>query len=148
MKSVFNTDSKFDMPKPTANDINKIIKSLDINKATGPDDILAKFVQMSAIVIACHLSTIAACGISENKYSEHAKTATIRPIFKTNFRTKIENCRSVSLLNMFCQIKESILHENLTFLSRFISAYRKSSNHAAIAPIMSYRNSSNHVLIH
>ena len=27
MKSVFKTDSKFDLPKPTASDINKIIKS-------------------------------------------------------------------------------------------------------------------------
>ena len=57
-KSVFNTDSKFDLPKPTASDINKIIKSLDTNKTTGPDGITVKFVQMSAIVIDCHLSII------------------------------------------------------------------------------------------
>ena len=44
---VFNTDSKFDLPKPTASDINKITKSVDTNKATGPDGIPAKFVQMS-----------------------------------------------------------------------------------------------------
>ena len=58
IKSVFNTDSKFDLPKPTASDINKIIKSLDTNKATGPDGIPAKFVQMSANVTDCHLSNI------------------------------------------------------------------------------------------
>ena len=44
IKSVFNTDSKFDLPKPTASDINKIIKSLDTSKATGPDGIPAEFV--------------------------------------------------------------------------------------------------------
>ena len=81
MKSVFKTDSKFDLPKPTASDINKIIKSIDTNKATGPDDISAKFVQMSSNVIDCHLSNIITCDISKNKYSEHAKTATVRPIF-------------------------------------------------------------------
>ena len=48
IKSVFNTDTKFDLPKPTASDINKIIKPLDPNKATGPDGIPSKFVQMSA----------------------------------------------------------------------------------------------------
>ena len=35
IKSVFNTDNKFDLPKPTASDINKMIKSLDTSKATG-----------------------------------------------------------------------------------------------------------------
>ena len=81
IKSVFNTDSKFDLPKQTASDVNKIIKSLDTNKATGPDGIPAKFLQMSANAIDCHLSNILTCDISKNKYSEHAKTATVRPIF-------------------------------------------------------------------
>ena len=70
------------MPKPAASDINKIIKSLDTNKATRPDGIPAKFVQMSANVIDCNLSNIIACDISKNKYSEHSKTATVRLIFK------------------------------------------------------------------
>ena len=49
IRSVFNTDSKFDLPKPTASaasDIDKIIKSSDTNEATGPDGIPAKFFQM------------------------------------------------------------------------------------------------------
>ena len=78
IKSVFNTDSKFDLPKPTASDINKIIKSLDTNKATGPDGIPAKFVQISANVIDCQLSNIITCDISKNKHSEHAKTASLQ----------------------------------------------------------------------
>ena len=130
-KSVFITDSEFDLPKPTASDINKTIKSLDTNKATGPDRIPAKFVQISSSVIDCHLSNIITCLISKNNYSEHAKTATVRPIFKNDDRTKIKNYRSVSLLNIFSKIYERFLHENLTnyvntFLSKFISAYRKS----------------------
>ena len=58
IKNVFNTDSKFDLPTQTASDINKIIKPLETNKATGPDGIPAKFVQISANVIDCHLSNI------------------------------------------------------------------------------------------
>ena len=77
IKSVFNTDSKFDQPKPTANDINKIIKSLDTNKATGPDAISAKLVKMSANVIDCHLSNVITCDISGNRDSEHAITAMV-----------------------------------------------------------------------
>ena len=92
IKSVFNTDSKFDLPKPTASDINKIIKSLDTNKTTGPDGIPAKFVQMSANLIDCHLSNIISFDLLKNKYSEHAKTATVRQVFKKDDRTKIKNC--------------------------------------------------------
>ena len=67
INSAFNTDSKFDLPKPTVSNTNKIIKSLDTNKAIGPDGIPAKFVQMSASVIDCHLSSIITCDISKNQ---------------------------------------------------------------------------------
>ena len=88
---------------------------------------LAKFVQMLANVIDCHLSNIITCDISKNKYSEHAKTATVRRIFKRDDRTKIKNYRPVSLLNMLSKIYKRVLHENLTnyvntFLSKFILA--------------------------
>ena len=114
MKSVFNSDSKFDLPKPTANDVNKIIKSLDTNKNSEPDSTPIKFVHMSASVIDCNLSNITACDISKNKYSEHAKTATVRQIIKKVYRTKIKNYRPLSLLNMFSNIYERFLYENLT----------------------------------
>ena len=55
----------FDLPKPTASYSNKIIKSLDTNKATRQDGTHAKFVQMSASVIDCHLSNITACDIKK-----------------------------------------------------------------------------------
>ena len=44
IKRFFNTHSKLDLPKPTASGINNIIKSLDTNKATGPDGITVEFV--------------------------------------------------------------------------------------------------------
>ena len=92
-------ENKFDLPYASTSDINKIIKSLNANKTKGPDGISAKFVKMSA-VIDCHLANINN-NISLNKYSKHAKTATIRPIFKKDDRTKIKNYRHVSLLNIF-----------------------------------------------
>ena len=86
---------------------------------------------MSVNVIDCHLANIINNDISLNKYSKHAKTATVRPIFKKNDKIKIKNYRPVSLLNIFSKIYEQLLHENLTnyvntFLSKFISTYRKS----------------------
>ena len=52
--------------------------SLDTNKITGQDGISAKFFQISVSVTNCHLSNIISCDLSENKYSEHAKTAAVR----------------------------------------------------------------------
>ena len=91
---------------------------------------------MSANDIDCHLANIINNDISLNKYCKHTKTAKVRPIFKKDERTNTNSYRPVSLLNIFSKIYERFLHENLTnyvktFLSKFISAYRKSysSNH-------------------
>ena len=40
-----------------------------------------------------HLSNIITCDISKNKCSEHAKTATVRPVFNKDDRTKIKTMR-------------------------------------------------------
>ena len=114
IKSSFDFNSKFELPKPTASDINKIIKSFDTNKTTGPDGISAKYVEKSANIIDCHLSNIITSDISDNQYSEYSKTATVRPIFKKGDRTKVKNYRPVSLLNIVSKIYERFLHENLT----------------------------------
>ena len=87
-------ENTFDLPRDT----NKIIKSLNINKAKGPDGISSKFVKMPANVIDCHLANIInnyIC-ISLNKYLKNAKAATVRPIFKKDDRTKMKNypCKS------------------------------------------------------
>ena len=82
--------------------------------AKGPDGISAKFVKMSGDIIDCHIGVIINKDISNNKFSENAKTATVRPIFKKGVRTKIKNYRPVSLLNIFTKTYEIFLHDNLT----------------------------------
>ena len=82
---------------------------------------------MSASGIDYYPPNIIAYDTSENKRSEYAETATVRPIFKKDDRSKIKNFRHVNLLNMFSKICERFLHENLrnyvnTFLSKFITA--------------------------
>ena len=59
---------------------------------------------MLATIIDCHIANTINKDILENKYSENAKTAIIRTIFKMGNRTKIKNYRSVSLFNIFSKI--------------------------------------------
>ena len=82
IKNLCVPENTFDLPYASTSDINKITKSLNVNKAKGSDGISAKFVKMSANVIDCPLANIINNDISSNKYSKHAKTATVRPIFK------------------------------------------------------------------
>ena len=83
---------------------------------------------MSANVIDCDLAKIINNDMYLNKYSKYAKTATVRPTFKKDDRTK---SFALKVLNIFSKIYERFLHESLTnyvdtFLSKFISAYHKS----------------------
>ena len=77
IKNLCVPENKFDLPYAGTSDINKIIKSLNVNKAKGPDGICAKAFKMSANVIDFHLANIINNDISLNKYSKYAKTATI-----------------------------------------------------------------------
>ena len=78
-----NIENKFDLPYGSTRDIiNKLIKSLNLKRAKGPDDISAKLVKMSGNVLGSHFANTANNDISLNKYSKHAKTTTVRPILK------------------------------------------------------------------
>ena len=69
---------------------------------------------MSANVIDSHFTNIIHKDIDHDNYSENAKTANVRPIFKKDDRTKVKNYRPVSLLNIFSKIYERYIHESLT----------------------------------
>ena len=136
----------FSLPKTNKEEINKIIKSLDITKATGPDDIPAKIIKLAADVVDAHLAKIINCDIETNSFSENAKTAYVSTIHKKNERTNKINYRPVSVLNTFSKICEKYIQEKITpFLdthfSVFLSAYRKkySTNHVLIRMIENWK---------
>ena len=87
IKRKFSSDKEFKLPYANAKDINQIIKSLDVYKAKGSDWISAKFDKMSTDITDFHIANIINKGISENTYSENAKTAHVRLIFKKGDKT-------------------------------------------------------------
>ena len=97
--------------------------------------------------IDSHLAHIINKDLKENKFSENAKTALVRPIYKKD-SSKIKNSRPVSLLNGFSKIYERFLHDSLSNftdkeLSKFVSPYRKSysSNHVLLKLIEDWQKS-------
>ena len=127
IKNNFLNSKPFDSPEPTVKDINTIIKSLDPNKATGPDGIPIKIIKHALNIIDSHFCNIIKKDLRKNKYSEESKTALVRPIFKKNERSKLENYRPVSILSGMSKIYERFIHNCLSsyaesFLSKFVSA--------------------------
>ena len=121
-----NETLNFDFPIEEVEDINKIIKSLNLRKATGPDGIPVKILKIARNVIDSHLTNIINRDIKENKFSEDAKTALVRPLHKKNDRDKIQNYRPVSL-NGFSKVYERYLLNSLSnhikkIVSNFIAA--------------------------
>ena len=93
------------------------------------------------------LANIINKNIDLNCYSENAKIANVKPIFKKDKRTKVNNYRPVTL-SIFSKIYEKFIYENLTpfvnsFPLKFISAYRKtySTNHVLIRLIENWKKS-------
>ena len=70
--------------------MNKIINLLNSDKATCSDGIPVKFIKLSANVVDSLLSNIINKDIDLNCYSENAKIAKVRPIFKKDDRAKVK----------------------------------------------------------
>ena len=58
-------------------------------KATGPDKIPVKIVKLAASVIDSHLTNIIN-DLSDNAFSDSAKLASVRPIYKKDDRNEIK----------------------------------------------------------
>ena len=67
------------------------MKSLNPRKVTGLDGTPVKILKIVRNVIDLHLTNIINRDKKENKFSENAKTALVRPIYKKNDRVKIQN---------------------------------------------------------
>ena len=107
---VVKSENRCSISLVTAAQINKIVKKLNPNTATGPDKLPPKIVILSANIIDSHLANIIN-HLDNNSFSKGAKVATVRPIYKKSSRDKIENYRPVRILNCFSKLYERFFHE-------------------------------------
>ena len=140
-KKLATTNESFIFLKAKIEDINKITNSLDLKKGTGTDGIPNKNSAFS--FNSCFKSRH-----DQNSFSEFAKVASVRLLYKKGERCKINIYRPVSVLDVISNIYETYLHNCLTpfvniVLSDSVTACRKrfGFNHVLIRLIEEWKES-------
>ncbi|XP_061379603.1 uncharacterized protein LOC133319395 [Danaus plexippus] len=112
-RSMFNTH--LNNTHILESDIVKELKSLDIAKGTGPDDIPPLFIKRCAVSLAKPLYVIFNKSLSLGEFPSLWKKARVVPIFKSGDKNDIKNYRPICLLSVFSKIFESFISPLLTW---------------------------------
>ena len=103
----------------TTKGVEKLLKNLNPNKATGPDGISPRVLKEFASEIAPILTIIFQTSLDSGIIPNDWKHANISPIYKKGERTKASNYRPVSLTSVSCKLCEHIVHSHImSFLDK------------------------------
>ena len=148
IKNNLKHNTLFEFQPITKDKLKEIILSLDHNKAFGHDMISAKFLKLSADIIAGPLANIFNKGILQGTFPSSMKLAVVSPVYKKKDPFNKENYRPISVLTALSKVFEKAIELQLSpFLninfSNFLCAYRKhfSSQHALIRLIEEWKTS-------
>ena len=116
----------------SSQEVLKALNSLDPNKTTGPDQLPAKILKLTAIIIADPLTSLFNKSLREGIFPNAWKLANIKPIFKNKgSSSSVSNYRPISLLSCLSKVLEKLvfkkIYEHLTdhdLLTQKQSGYR------------------------
>ena len=110
---VDNGAGKFPAAEPPFSDIvlhigevEAVLKSLDPNKATGPDEIPARILKETATTIAPSLCKLFNRSLGEGYIPSEWKLANVVPVYKKDEKDHVENYRPISLLCIISKVLE------------------------------------------
>lgn len=116
----------------TPNQELKLLKTINIRKATGEDTIPPKLVKLAADNLAKHLTDVINLSIETCVFPDKARIASVSPFDKgSSNKNAISNFQPVSILNCFSKgFEKSSKAQMMPYLkeciSSFISTYRSS----------------------
>ena len=103
-------------------EVKSMLKILDINKATGPDEIPAKLLKETASIIAPSLCKLFNKSLRLGTVPEEWKLANVVPVFKKGSKDYTENYRPISLSSIVSKVLERcILMQMKYHLSQLIN---------------------------
>ena len=109
----FKTDKRIRDVVFTQEDISKIKKSLNPNKAHGHDEISIRMIQLCGNSIILPLKIIFENALKTGCFPDSWKKGIIIPVHKKSNKQIVDNYRPISLLPIFGKIFEKIIYNNL-----------------------------------
>lgn len=93
----------------TEQDVFDIIKSININKATGPDGISPVMLREAGLTIVKPLTKLINLSLSTAVFPDSWKLAHVLPLYKKNDKSEVNNYRPISLLSCVSKIAERVV---------------------------------------
>ena len=90
-------------------DVIDVLKSIDMNKATEPDEISPKMLHEAGAAIAPSLTRLINLSLSCYTFLDPWKLANAMPLYKKNDKTQINNYQQISLLSCVSKIMECVV---------------------------------------
>ena len=103
----------FNLVQITEDVVLKHLETLNPGKATGLDNLPAKFIRDGAKHLAPPLTHIINLSIHHGKVPNELKTARVSPIYKKNSKTDPGNYRPVSVLSIISKILERVVYNQV-----------------------------------
>jgi hypothetical protein len=95
------------------NEVCDILKSLDPEKAVGPDGISPKLLKMCATIITPSLTKLFNLSLRTCKFPTSWKLANVLPIYKKGVTSDVNNYRPVSLLSCLSKVFEKAIFKHV-----------------------------------
>ena len=108
----------FHLTYTTEIDIEKIVRSTNVRKAAGTDDLSGRLLKDGSRVLSKPISELCNLSIKLGSFPDSCKIAKLKSLFKKGSKTNPSNYRPISLLPLISKIVEKLIHEQTSsFLS-------------------------------
>ena len=106
-------------------EVCKMLKGLSPRKATGLDDLPARFIRDGAEGIAYPISYMINLSLKTGVVPDEMKTARVIPLYKKNSKLEMGNYRPVSILSTLSKVLERAVHIQLEIYLKEIDLFYK-----------------------
>jgi hypothetical protein len=127
-------NKSFEFEHVEVSTVHKILKNLNVKKATGADNIPAKILVMNSDILAPQFTRLFNTCVDTGSFPDEAKYAQVTPIFKKENPLHVKNYRPVSILTASSKVLEKIMDSQLndtwlgTVYNKSLAAFRSGYN--------------------
>ena len=94
-------------------EVTKLLQSIDVNKASGPDNIPPRVLKECAMELALPLTIFFNFTLSRGNIPTDWKVANVVPIFKSSKNNLADNYRPISLTSVVVKTLERLIHKHI-----------------------------------